>query len=48
MSGPSPVSEWAVHLPNPALPDADISIRLSSLQREEGEVCVTVHCTLLS
>lgn len=39
MSGNSPVSEWAVQLPNSARTDSELSIRLSSLQREEGEVC---------
>lgn len=37
-SGPSPVAEWAVNLSNAAISDPDLAMRLSSLQREEGEV----------
>ncbi|XP_034234811.1 GRIP and coiled-coil domain-containing protein 2 [Thrips palmi] len=36
-SGPSPVAEWAVNLSNTAISDPDLALRLSSLQREEGE-----------
>lgn len=33
----SPVAEWAVHSSNTAISDPDLAMRLSSLQREEGE-----------
>lgn len=40
LSNPSPVAEWAVNLSHTAISDPDLAMRLSSLQREEGEVCL--------